>query len=126
MTTAFGSKPPKSVMAEVDAIIATIEATQNAMATIGFGHMATSYDEGRQMTRWILSTNSFFKDLHNDAVASVGKLDNIIDYIRDTAKEGIKVSAESAKVHIQVLRQDYEFESAAMIETGKEITIHPI
>ncbi len=113
-------KVAQSVMREVDQIILTIEATQDAMER----HGITSYDYDAH--DYLLSKDPAVVSLAEDARKANLKLEGVIMKIRAIAQEGVKVSASTAGLNLQMNQQDFEAESSAMTETARELEIRPL
>lgn len=111
-------KVAKSVMREVDQIIATIEATQDAMEKHG---ITDDNSKG-----FILNPKPIVAILNEDARKANCKLEGIIMNIRVIAQEGTRVSASTAGLSLQMSQSDFEAESSAMIETARELQIRPL
>ena len=113
------------VMTEVDNIIATVEANQRALLKYGFGSNV-DMGESRVVMQWRDNTDPSFVALYQDTLSTVAKLEAIIVYIRGISQEGVKASSETAKVQLQVNRQDFESSSQAMTETLNELSTRPL
>jgi hypothetical protein len=113
-------KVAKSVMREVDQIIATIEATQDAMERHGIT-VDNPYGPG-----WIENPKAVVTALAVDARRANLKLQGIILKVRTIAEEGTRVSASTAGLSLQMTQSDFEAESSAMTETARELEIRPL
>jgi hypothetical protein len=117
------------VLAEADRIIATIEANHYALDEYGYGQWVHNPKESTQQQRifdWVPNNGERFQALDKDTDAMLDKLDEIIVYIRSVAIEGVNASVESAKVRMQVHRQDFTSAKDADAATAKELEARPL
>lgn len=121
------AKAASGVLAEVDDILATIEANLVALDEYGIGRwVPTSRSNLHVFYAFQPSEEERPAALWSDTVAMCDKLNEIIAYIRSIAKEGVTASTESIKVHLQVHLQDFQAEAKASAETAKELEARPL
>ena len=125
----------EGILSDVDDIISTVEANHYALDKYGYGEWRHSgqYRENPhqgypaiKLCEWVPNDSERFKALGEDTNVMLRKLDDIIVTIRGIATEGVKSSAESAKLRLQVRRQDLEETTAALAESGTDIAQHAL
>ncbi len=75
---------------------------------------------------WMPNPNERFQALWADTEAMLGKLNDLITYVRSIGVEGVNASIESAKVHLQVHLQDLTAAKEADAATAKELEQRPL
>lgn len=122
------AKAASSVMSDVDDIISTIEANHYALDEYGYGKWV--FDrfgaQGQKIYNWTPNDNERFTALWHETDAMLSSLNELIEYVRSIAKEGVASSMESAKVHLQVHLQDFTATKDANAATAKELEARPL
>ena len=119
----------KGVLDEVDTIITTIAANHKALEYLLFGEWVDNGkqdDWGNRYHSWVPNKSPFFQELHKSTFAMVAQLEALNKYVQGISLSGVQSSAETAKVQLQVRKQDLDAETTAMLEVGKELTDRPL
>ena len=119
----------KGVLDEVDAIIATIAANHKALEYVSFGQWVENgkrNEWGSLLHTWVPNKDPFFQELHKSTFAMVAQLEALNKHVQEISLAGVQSSAETAKVQLQVHKQDLDAETTAMLEVGKELTERPL
>ena len=122
------AKAASSVMSDVDDIISTIEANHYALDQYGYGKWVFPHfgAQGQKIYDWTPNDNERFTALWHETDAMLSSLNELIEYVRSIAKEGVASSMESAKVHLQVHLQDFTATKDANAATAKELEARPL
>lgn len=119
----------KSVMVEVDQIIATVEANHYAMDQYGYGHWELNKNRSTSdhlYYNWVPNDSPRFAALDQATDKMVDRLNDLIEYVKGVGLEGVEMSVETAKLHLQMSKQDLTAEKSAMLETSAELVHRPL
>lgn len=117
-----------SVMKEVDDIIETIEANTLALDECKLGewvHVETERS-GRKLYEFVPNKHEIPTSIRKGIGDMLNQMLMLIEHVRTISAEGVASSVESAKLQLQVHKQDFIEVKNSMAETTKEIENAPL